>query len=116
MKHIKLFEEFVNEEKELDIDLVQITFNYLVKNNATYDQQLYLSNADRDAIKDEYGKSLPRGFAGPESYMMSGSILTPLAGDSIYVDGRSLVKGSKTVMKLTGKETWADVAKVLDIK
>jgi len=115
MKRIKLYEEFVNEAKALDPGLAQITVNYLIKNKSEFKEEIWMSAFDRDDIKSAYGSKLPRGFASNNKSMMVGDILEPLGYDA-YVDGNELVVGDKTVLKLKGKETWEDIAKVLNLK
>jgi hypothetical protein len=107
--------ESVNESKEIDKKLARLTLNLLVKTGREFSQTLYLNQPERGELAREFGRKLPRGFANQNSFMMSGQILSPLAGDSIYQDGNELVKGDKTIMFLKGKETWADVAKKLKI-
>lgn len=104
----------VNEAVKVDIDLAQITVDVLADQNARFSEVLYINNMTRDIIRDRYGK-LPRGFAGPTTMMAAGQILSPLAGDSIYMDDVDLVKGDKTVMKVKPNTTWADVKKALEI-
>ena len=106
--------ESVNEAVKVDIDLAQITVDVLADQNARFSEELYINNMTRDIIRDRYGK-LPRGFAGPTTMMAAGQILSPLAGDSIYMDDIDLVKGDKTVMKVKPNTTWADVKKALEI-
>lgn len=115
MKHIKLFEQFINEAKDIDKDLAQITLAQLLNNGDEFREVFYLSMGERDQIKSQYSGRLPRGFAGPNTGMMSGSILSVLANDSVYVDGNKLVKGDKTVMNLKANTTWDDVAKALKL-
>jgi len=115
MKRIKLYEEFVNEAKALDPGLAQITVNYLIKNKSEFKEEIWMSAFDRDDIKSAYGSKLPRGFASNNISMLVGDILEPLGYDA-YVDGNELVVGDKTVLKLKGKETWEDIAKVLNLK
>jgi len=117
MKYIKLFEDFINEgEKVLDKELAQAILDTLKAKENSFAEELYLSNGDRDSVKNIYKQRLPREVAGPEKSMMSSSVLTPLAGEEVYVDGRThLVKGDKTVLNLTPKTTWADVAKALGL-
>jgi len=105
----------LNEAKSLDPKLAQITLDYLVSKKQDYSEILYMSEFDREAIKDEYGSKLPRGFASNSNEMTSGSILTVLVGDDVYMDGGDLVKGDETVLHLKGKETWAYVAKALNL-
>jgi hypothetical protein len=105
----------VNEEVKIDTDLAQITVDVLADENKKFDELLYLNLDQVNAIKSRYGK-LPRGFAGPTKYIMAGLILSRLAGDDVYVDGRTdLVKGDKTVLNLKKDTTWADVKKALKI-
>lgn len=115
-KYRKLMGESVeiNEAVKVDTDLAQITLDVLADEGKIYDQLLYIPLYIRDMIKDRYGR-LPRGFAGPTKYMMAGEILSPLAGDAVYVDGGDLVKGDKTVMRLKKDTTWADVKKALKL-
>jgi hypothetical protein len=131
MKKIKLFEEFtaddfsnnlkfnesliVNEAKEVDKSLAKATLDILIAKNEPFKELLFMSQFDRQEVRDVYGSNLPRGFANATNYMMSGSILSPLAGDSIYVDDGKLVKGDKTIMSLKGNPTWGDVADKLKI-
>jgi hypothetical protein len=115
MKHVKLFEQFINEaEKPLEVELAQAILNRLVSNNDVFDQEVYLSNGDRDVIKSEYNNRLPREVAGPNKSMMCGSILRPL-GKDVYVDGQNLVLGDKTILHLKDNTTWSDVAKTLGL-
>ena len=109
-----LSESVINEAVKVDIDLAQITVDVLADQNARFSEELYINNMTRDIIRDRYGK-LPRGFAGPTTMMAAGQILSPLAGDSIYMDDIDLVKGDKTVMKVKPNTTWADVKKALEI-
>jgi hypothetical protein len=106
--------DLFNEAVKVDIDLAQITVDVLADQNARFSEELYINNMTRDIIRDRYGK-LPRGFAGPTTMMAAGEILSPLAGDSIYMDDTDLVKGDKTVMKVKPNTTWADVKKALEI-
>lgn len=106
--------ESIDEAVKVDVDLAQITVDVLADENKKFHYEFYLSNMERDMIKDRYGK-LPRGFAGPTTSMLAGEILSPLAGDDIYTDDVDLVKGDKTVMTLKPSTTWADVKKALKI-
>ena len=106
--------ESVNEAVKVDIDLAQITVDVLADENKKFHYEFYISNMERDMIRDRYGK-LPRGFAGPTTSMLAGEILSPLAGDDVYTDDVDLVKGDKTVMTLKPSTTWADVKKALKI-
>lgn len=106
--------ESVNEAVKVDVDLAQITVDVLADENKKFHYEFYITNMERDMIKDRYGK-LPRGFAGPTTSMLAGEILSPLAGDDIYTDDVDLVKGDKTVMTLKPSTTWADVKKALKI-
>lgn len=115
MKHIKLFEQFVNEKAvAVDNKLAQATLDLMVQAGRNFSEEFYISAFDRDAIKKEYGK-LPRGFAAPNRPMMSGSILSALAGDSVYIDGNELIKGSKSVMRLNKDTKWSEVQSALGI-
>ena len=119
MKHLKLFEAFVNESKDLEKDLARIVLNHILANNAdrNFSETVYLSLSDREDIKRQYGKRLPRELAGPEKYMLASAILTPLVGDDVYVDGRTdLVVGDKTVLTLKSNTTWKNVADALNLK
>ena len=109
-----LSESVINEAVKVDIDLAQITVDVLADENKKFHYEFYITNMERDMIKDRYGK-LPRGFAGPTTSMLAGEILSPLAGDDIYTDDVDLVKGDKTVMTLKPSTTWADVKKALKI-
>ena len=78
----------------------------------------YLSRDQRDRIARASGEALPRGFASPERFCLSGDIMTPLVGEAVYVDGGDIVKGDKAVLRnyASAAHTFADVAGVLDIK
>lgn len=115
MKHIKLFEQFISEKTEnIDSKLAQATLDLMVQMDRNFSERFYVSAFDREAIKKEYGK-LPRGFAAPNRPMTSGSILSALTGDSVYIDGSELIKGSKTVMRLNKDTKWSEVQSALGI-
>lgn len=114
-EEIKEWEDLIKvyEAKEIPVELAQAAFDVLADNEANeVTQQVYFSLFDRDAIKRKYKGKIPRGFASNNTATMIGSILSPLMGDSVYMDGSSLVKGSKTIMKIEpGKTKWADIKK-----
>lgn len=95
----KLFEEFINEDKDAHgnerapRDLALITLRYLMRIDEPLEQRLWLSQEDREAIKKEYGKRLPNGFPGPEKWAMSGYIIGPAVGieHNPYFDGITIV-------------------------
>jgi hypothetical protein len=121
MKHVKLFEAFINEAKDLELDknLAEITLRKMIEKSGDdpFREMMYLSLFDREDIQREYGSKLPRGFAGPTKDMHISAVLKPLAGDSVYTDGGDLVLGDKTVKGYThGKSTLNDVVKLLKIK
>jgi len=121
MKYIKLFEAFINEAKDLELDnnLAEITLRKLIQKDGDYKfrEMVYLSINDREAIQDEYGAKLPRGFASPDKDMHISAVLAPLAGDSVYTDDGDLVLGDKTVRGYKhGKSTLNDVVKLLKIE
>jgi len=121
MKYIKLFEAFINEAKDLELDnnLAEITLRKLIQKDGDYKfrEMVYLSINDREAIQDEYGAKLPRGFAGPTKAMHISAVLAPLAGDSVYTDDADLVLGDKTVRGYKyDKSTLNDVVKLLKIE
>lgn len=117
MKHIQLFEQFVNEASvKVDPKLAQITVDFLASTGKKFDEEIYMSRFDQDEIKKQYGDRLPRGFAGPDRSMLIGAILEPLKGDSWYMDDVDLVQGDKTMMKIKpGKTTWDDVKQKLKL-
>lgn len=111
-------EQTLNEGKDLDQDLARIVLQHLLANdmmNKEFDEQIYLSLNDRDQIKSQYGKRLPNILAGPTKSMLASAVLTPLIKQDVYVDGDDLVVGDKTVMTLTPKTTWKEVAKTLKL-
>lgn len=117
MSHIKLFEQFLNENKDLDRDLAEIVLKHLLSsNNKKFSETIYLSLGDRDEIKSKYGKRLPNTLAGPTKYMLSSRFLSPLVGKEVMVDGGSeLVVGDDTAMDLKPNTTWEEVAKTLKL-
>lgn len=110
-----LNESNLKEAREIDQKLAQIIFDRLVSTNRNFEEEIYLSLNDREHIKKLYGGRLPITLASPTKYMLVGSILTPLVGTSIYVDGNHLVKGDKTIMTIDDKTKWSDVADTLDL-
>jgi len=121
MKHVKLFEAFINEAKDLELDknLAEITLRKMIEKDGDrpFSEEVYLSLFDREDIQREYGNKLPRGFAGPTKSMHIGTVLKTLAGDSVYMDDADLVLGDKTVKGYKyGKSTLNDVLKLLKIK
>jgi hypothetical protein len=121
MKYVKLFEAFVNEGKDLELDneLAEITLRKMIEKSGDdpFREMMYMSLFDREAIRAEYGEKLPRGFAGPTKDMHISAVLAPLAGGSVYTDGGDLVLGDKTVKGYKhGKSTLNDVVKLLKIK
>jgi hypothetical protein len=105
----------LEEAKEIDQKLAQIILDRLISINAPFEQEVYLNLNDRAHIKHLYGDRLPMALAGPTKYMLIGSILTPLVGTNVYMDGEDLVKGDKTVMTISDQTRWPDVAKALGL-
>ena len=107
---------FLNEGQDIDKKLAQLTLDLLVKEKRPYREELYMSEWNRDIIKHHYGARLPRKYAKATKSMMSGSILSPLSKDDVYMDGNTLLMGDKTIMTIKSGTTWADVAKKLGLK
>lgn len=95
--------------------LALIVCNVLSNDINIFSEQLYLSNDKRDKIRQQYKTRLPNALAGPEKSMLSSTILSAASGETVYVDGRDLVKGYKTIMALTDKTTWSEVCKKLNL-
>ena len=127
MKHIKLYEQFVSEAfittrgsgKDLDKDLAEIVLRHILSSDGDrkFDETVFFSLNDREAIKSQYGRRLPNSLAGPTKSMLASQILSPLVGQDVYVDGRTyLVAGDKTMLVLKSGTTWNDVADALNLK
>jgi len=121
MKHVKLFEAFINEAKDLELDknLAEITLRKMIEKDGDrpFSEEVYFSLFDKDDIKRQYGSRLPNGFAGPNKMMHISTVLKPFTGDSVYMDDTDLVLGDKTVSGFKyGKSTLNDVLKLLKIK
>jgi hypothetical protein len=121
------FQSFLNESRDNYIphELAWITLRRLVNQNDILARDFYLSQDDRKSISSEWGKSLPRGFAGPTTPMSVGNLLGPALHDNPtwidmpYFDDADLVFGDWPLVfkcKVENRRissTWGDLGEWL---
>ena len=126
MKHIKLYEEFINESlkagRDEPIARAIIAYRYAVEGSgreqAIFDMGLNPERSDSNPDQMEYlsgwGKDAVRALSGarriPSKYM-TGTVITLAAdnGNSYYFDGNDLVEDDKTIVRNALKLTWTQL-------
>ena len=126
MKHIKLYEEFINESlkagRDEPIARAIIAYRYAVEGSgrekAIFDMGLNPERSDSNPDQMEYlsgwGKDVIKALSGarrvPSKYM-TGTVITLAAdnGNSYYFDGGDLVEGDKTIVRNALKLTWTQL-------
>lgn len=111
-----MFEEF--KETGLPYELAMITFRYLVKKEEPLHTVVYMSILDREIVKQEWKKRLPRIFANAEKYMHVGDILKPVlqSKEHVYTDDNDIVEGDKTMYTIKKNDTWKELGTSLEKK
>ena len=102
---------------KVDKTLALITLQVLIEQGTKFNQIFYLSQYERQRIKELYKQRLPAGFANEDRHNVISDIIKPITGKDVYVDGNTyLICNNKCVLTMTAQHTLADIAGVLDIK